>query len=92
MQRNFMSLLLLLMLFLYFSHLLTASAIPAATKTQNLKGGEDSSALTSLTRLDHGDGSGEDVMEIERRVDLETQDYEGTGANRDHDPKTPGGS
>ena len=29
---------------------------------------------------------------IERRMDLETQDYEGTGANRDHDPKSPGGA
>ncbi|XLU61537.1 hypothetical protein S245_020746, partial [Arachis hypogaea] len=27
---------------------------------------------------------------INRRMDLETQDYEGTGANKDHDPKSPG--
>ncbi|OIW21454.1 hypothetical protein TanjilG_03821 [Lupinus angustifolius] len=26
----------------------------------------------------------------ERRIVLEIQDYEGTGANRDHDPKSPG--
>lgn len=27
---------------------------------------------------------------LERRMDLETQDYGGTGPNKDHDPKTPG--
>lgn len=26
---------------------------------------------------------------IERRIDLETHDYDGTGANRDHEPKPP---
>lgn len=43
-------------------------------------------------------GNGEDLVvdmkegSIERRVDLETQDYAGTGANPDHDPKSPGGA
>lgn len=35
---------------------------------------------------------GEGVVEeglAERRMDLETQDYDGTGANRDHEPKPP---
>lgn len=47
--------------------------------------------------MDHALGNGEVVLIdmnegfIERRVDLETQDYEGTGANKDHDPKSPGG-
>ncbi|KAL2320527.1 hypothetical protein Fmac_029496 [Flemingia macrophylla] len=90
MQRNFISLLILL---LYFSYILSASAIPAS-RTQNLKSEEDSSALPSLTRLNDAVGNVEgvvvDAKEIERRVDLETQDYEGTGANRDHDPTTPG--
>ncbi|KHN46726.1 hypothetical protein glysoja_014977 [Glycine soja] len=95
MQRNFMR---LLMFFLCFSYVLSVSAIPA-TRTQNLKGEEeeDFSALPSLTRVDHALGNGEVVLIdmnegfIERRVDLETQDYEGTGANKDHDPKSPGG-
>jgi hypothetical protein len=26
---------------------------------------------------------------VERRMDLETQDYGGTGANTDHEPKPP---
>ena len=29
------------------------------------------------------------LMMIERRMDLETTDYQGTGANDDHDPKSP---
>lgn len=37
--------------------------------------------------------NGEEVLVvddfIERRMDLETQDYDGTGANRDHEPKPP---
>jgi len=48
--------------------------------------------------LEHGLGNGDEVVVdmkegefTERRVYLETQDYEGTGANRDHDPKSPGG-
>ncbi|KAG4927658.1 hypothetical protein JHK85_054144 [Glycine max] len=52
----------------------------------------------SLVALDHVVGNGEVVLVdmnegfMERRVDLETQDYEGTGANKDHDPKSPGGA
>ncbi|RDX73379.1 hypothetical protein CR513_47023, partial [Mucuna pruriens] len=97
MQTNFISLLLLLIIFLCFSHILSASAIPA-TRTQNLKGEEDSSSLPSLARMDDAVGNGEGVVVdteegfIARRVDLETQDYEGTGANTDHDPKSPGGA
>ncbi|KAG4915718.1 hypothetical protein AAZX31_19G105700 [Glycine max] len=98
MLRKLMRLLLLLMFFLCFSYVLSVSAIPA-TRTQNLKGEEEEfSALPSLTRLDHVVGNGEVVLVdmnegfMERRVDLETQDYEGTGANKDHDPKSPGGA
>ncbi|BAT84991.1 hypothetical protein LR48_Vigan03g199100 [Vigna angularis] len=98
MQRNLMKLLLLLVIFFYFSCLFSASAFPV-TRTQNLKGDEEDefSAVPSLTRLDHALGNGDEVVvdmkeEVtERRVNLETQDYEGTGANKDHDPKSPGG-
>ena len=31
----------------------------------------------------------EEIM-MERRIDLEIEDYGGTGANNDHDPKSPG--
>jgi len=47
--------------------------------------------------LEHALGNGDEVVGdmkegefIERRVYLETQDYAGTGANKDHDPKSPG--
>ncbi|XP_027353197.1 uncharacterized protein LOC113863719 [Abrus precatorius] len=98
MQRNFLRLLLLLEIFLCFSYVLSASAVPA-TRTQNLKGKEDTPAhLPSSAKLEHvlQVGNGEEVLVdmekgfIERRIDLETQDYEGTGANKDHDPKSPG--
>ncbi|XP_057721627.1 uncharacterized protein LOC130935760 [Arachis stenosperma] len=95
MHRNSQRLLLLL-LFLGFSSylLLSASAIPA-TRTQNLDGEEskDASLLLSLAKnMQKLENNVEDVEErfINRRMDLETQDYEGTGANKDHDPKSPG--
>ncbi|KAK7286588.1 hypothetical protein RJT34_21689 [Clitoria ternatea] len=91
-----MSLLLLLFIFLGFSCVLSASAIPAATRTQILEGEEDAPALPSLAKVKHLFGNVEEVLVdrdegfMDRRIDLETQDYEGTGANRDHDPKSPG--
>ncbi|CAJ1919335.1 unnamed protein product [Sphenostylis stenocarpa] len=104
MQRNLMNLPVLLIIFLSFSYLLSASAV---TRTQNFQGKEDEfSAITSLTgvsvpylsKMNRALGNGEEVVVdtkegelIERRVYLETQDYEGTGANKDHDPKSPGG-
>jgi hypothetical protein len=38
---------------------------------------------------------GGDLMDVgegfvEGRMDLEIQDYKGAGANKDHEPKTPG--
>jgi hypothetical protein len=49
-----------------------------------------------LLNLQVDDNHGEEVVPVdkgealvERRVDLETQDYDGTGANRDHEPKPP---
>ncbi|KAL1314245.1 hypothetical protein HN51_041027 [Arachis hypogaea] len=92
--------LLLLLLFLGFSSylLLSASAVPA-TRTQNLDGeeSEDASLLLSLAKnMQKLENNVKDVVIdveerfINRRMDLETQDYEGTGANKDHDPKSPG--
>ncbi|ESW33885.1 hypothetical protein PHAVU_001G106200 [Phaseolus vulgaris] len=97
MQRNLMNLLLLLIIFLHFTYLLSASHLPL-TRTRNLKVDEEEFSAMSSFRLEHGLGNGDEVVGdmkegelIERRVYLETQDYEGTGANRDHDPKSPGG-
>lgn len=44
--------------------------------------------------MDEKYGEGVVVIDVEeglaeRRMDLETQDYDGTGANRDHEPKPP---
>lgn len=35
-------------------------------------------------------GNGGEERFIEGRMDLENNDYPGTGANNHHDPKTPG--
>ncbi|MED6170916.1 hypothetical protein PIB30_035787 [Stylosanthes scabra] len=95
MQRSSIRLLLLLLFLGSSSYLLlSASAVPA-TRTQNLdEESEDASALISLAKK-LGNNVEKVVIDVEerfinRRMDLETQDYEGTGANRDHDPKTPG--
>ncbi|CAJ2671999.1 unnamed protein product [Trifolium pratense] len=47
-------------------------------------------------KVDKDNNHGEEVVLVdkeeglvERRMDLETQDYDGTGANRDHEPKPP---
>ncbi|XP_014491063.1 uncharacterized protein LOC106753724 [Vigna radiata var. radiata] len=92
MQRNLMKLLLLLVIFFYFSCLFSASAFPVTSKIFF-------GFLTQYSSLffEHVLGNGDEVVvdmkeEVtERRVYLETEDYEGTGANRDHDPKSPGG-
>ncbi|XP_057440562.1 uncharacterized protein LOC130732557 [Lotus japonicus] len=92
MNRNFLRLLgLMMMIFLGFSYVLNGvSAIPA-TRTQNLKD-EDTTFLPSLAEVEHvfDDANNKEVLvAIERRIDLETHDYDGTGANRDHEPKPP---
>ncbi|AES80942.1 hypothetical protein MtrunA17_Chr7g0254151 [Medicago truncatula] len=92
MQRNFLSLLVLLLFFLSFSYVLSSSA-SLATRTKNLKG-EDTSSQPSLAMVDGNYGEKVMVVDkeealVERRMDLETQDYGGTGANTDHEPKPP---
>ncbi|KAE9599672.1 hypothetical protein Lalb_Chr14g0364871 [Lupinus albus] len=68
-----------------------------SVRTQNLKG-EDTKIMPSFAKLENvlkfGNGD-KDLVDMdegftERRIVLEIQDYEGTGANRDHDPKSPG--
>ncbi|KAK7380799.1 hypothetical protein VNO78_33318 [Psophocarpus tetragonolobus] len=93
MLSNFLKLLLIL---LGFSYVLSVYAIPA-TRTKNLNGEDTSVVPLAQSALKLEDG--EELMVkihvekeglMERREDLETQDYGGTGANRDHDPKAPG--
>ncbi|KAI4348505.1 hypothetical protein L6164_009221 [Bauhinia variegata] len=84
MQKRFLSLLIIL---LAVSHLISATAIPGS-RTQKLNR-EDIEALLPLAQVE-AVNSEEVMVDVERRMDLETQDYGGTGANKDHDPKSPG--
>ncbi|OIW09463.1 hypothetical protein TanjilG_22737 [Lupinus angustifolius] len=96
MQRKLLRLLILLFFLGFSLYVLSASAVPA-TRTQNLNG-EDTPVLPFLAKwenlLKFGNGE-EELLDVNkgythRRIDLEIQDYEGTGANKDHDPKSPG--
>ncbi|CAL0322829.1 unnamed protein product [Lupinus luteus] len=96
MHRKLLNLLLLLIFLCFSSYVLSSYAIPA-TRTQNLNG-EDTKILPSFAKLENVLKFGnveEKLVDMdegltERRIILEIQDYEGTGANRDHDPKSPG--
>ncbi|XP_058740115.1 uncharacterized protein LOC131612339 [Vicia villosa] len=85
MQKNFLTLLVLLIILSFSSYVLSSSSSP---------GEKDTPVLPTLAKVI--ENYGEEVMLVdveegilERRMDLETQDYDGTGANRDHEPKPP---
>ncbi|CAL0299209.1 unnamed protein product [Lupinus luteus] len=86
MKTNFLRLFLTL---LVFSYVLSVSAIPA-TRTQSLSA-EDFSLAQGSLKFEIGEEmvANKDEGFMKRRMDLETQDYGDTGANRDHDPKPP---
>ncbi|KAI4301012.1 hypothetical protein L6164_034330 [Bauhinia variegata] len=84
MQKRFLGLLIIL---LGVSYLLSATAIPGS-RTQKLN--KDTEALLPFVQVDPGNGE-QVLVDVEGRMDLETQDYGGTGANNDHEPKSPGG-
>ncbi|XWS58582.1 hypothetical protein CRYUN_Cryun08bG0046600 [Craigia yunnanensis] len=89
----------LMLLFLGFSYLLLSCA--AVPTTRSLKSNKELLSSFSVQDL-----LAQDVMKLneaeelfgegdafnEERVLLESTDYPGTGANKDHDPKTPGGA
>lgn len=76
----------LFLLFLGFSYLLSSAATPTTRSLWSLK--EYSSFRSSLDLRNREEVFGE---EEKKRMDLEsTLDYPGTGANKNHDPKTPG--
>ncbi|KAJ0013705.1 hypothetical protein Pint_20733 [Pistacia integerrima] len=89
----------LLVLFLGFSYVLSSTLV---TATRSLKSNyENAFSVQDLLPQDAMDlsESSEQVMfgmeqqegdEVERRMDFESTDYPGTGANNHHDPKTPG--
>ncbi|BFG37592.1 hypothetical protein CerSpe_238660 [Prunus speciosa] len=76
-----------LVLFLSLTHVLFSSSAAAASTTRSLKINKE--ALLGQSLVEEGDvGLGEGF--IEGRMDLETTDYSGVGANPEHDPKPPG--
>ncbi|EEF36658.1 uncharacterized protein LOC8286483 [Ricinus communis] len=83
----------LLLFFLGFSFLLSSLAVPT---TRSLKSTEDNPSSSVQDFLIHQEGmdlssQGEELdFIIAGRMDLESTDYPGTGANNHHDPKTPG--
>ncbi|WCJ43548.1 hypothetical protein M5689_024281 [Euphorbia peplus] len=99
------SLALCLLLFLAFSSVLSSLAVPSTRSFMSTKEDQQSSSSSSSLQhiLTHQvqdamdlKGLGEDgvgfgkMFVINGRMDLESLDYPGTGANNHHDPKTPG--
>ncbi|MED6118946.1 hypothetical protein PIB30_007451 [Stylosanthes scabra] len=91
------TLLQLLITLLLFSYVLSSSAVPTTRSLSPRR--EKSSIQTSLEELKGTPESRNSETEmfdfakefmVEGRMDLESNDYPGTGANRNHDPKTPG--
>ncbi|KAL8132236.1 hypothetical protein AgCh_007933 [Apium graveolens] len=77
---------LLLVMFLCLSSLLCSfSAVPTS---RVLKSDEDTLALQDLQAQEVTEGG--EMLVVEGRMDFESADYPGTGANNRHDPKTPG--
>ncbi|XP_028766833.1 uncharacterized protein LOC114724615 [Neltuma alba] len=87
----------LLIILLGFSLVISSVAVPASRSL--LSNGEEFSRLSTqatplqgLVDLRTGEETtetGEDQV-IVGRMDLESTDYPGTGANNRHDPRTPG--
>ncbi|XP_057762770.1 uncharacterized protein LOC130982718 isoform X1 [Arachis stenosperma] len=83
---------------LLFSYVLSSSAVPTTRSLSPTS--EKSSIQTSLEEFQGTPKSrnsesemfdlAQEFMTVEGRMDLESNDYPGTGANRNHDPKTPG--
>ncbi|KAL1357096.1 hypothetical protein HN51_009089 [Arachis hypogaea] len=81
---------------LLFSYVLSSSAVPITRSLSPTS--EKSSIQTSLEEGTPESRNSEsemfdlaqEFMTVEGRMDLESNDYPGTGANRNHDPKTPG--
>ncbi|XWS57910.1 hypothetical protein CRYUN_Cryun09bG0213500 [Craigia yunnanensis] len=87
----------LMLIFLGFSYLLLSCA--AVPTTRSLKSNKEllssSSSVQDLlaqdvTKLCEDELCGEGDAFNEERMLMESTDYPGTGANKNHDPKTPG--
>ncbi|KAM0977676.1 hypothetical protein ACFX14_013725 [Malus domestica] len=74
-----------LVIFLCFTYVLSSIAAAPTTRSRKIsKGDLPSQNLLDEGVLDLGEGF------VEGRMDLETNDYSGVGANPVHDPKPPG--
>ncbi|KAI4301006.1 hypothetical protein L6164_034324 [Bauhinia variegata] len=85
---------LLLLILLGFSFFLLSAAVP--TTRSLLSNREESSVQTTQIQVDLDFTNGEEMFDmgkefiVEGRMDMESADYPGTGANNRHEPKTPG--
>ncbi|KAE8660049.1 Cyclin/Brf1-like TBP-binding protein, putative isoform 1 [Hibiscus syriacus] len=84
----------LLLLFVGFSYLLLCAAVPTTRRLKSNK--ELPSSVQYLPaedvmKLSEGEELLEEAYGLNgERLLLESTDYPGTGANKNHDPKTPG--
>ncbi|OMO67841.1 hypothetical protein CCACVL1_20281 [Corchorus capsularis] len=89
-----------MLLFLGFSYLLlSCAAVPSTRSLKSNKELPSSSSVQDLLvqdvmKLGEAEGlfgeSGNGAISREDRMLMESTDYPGTGANKNHDPKTPG--
>ncbi|XP_020219867.1 uncharacterized protein LOC109802870 [Cajanus cajan] len=80
----------LFIILLVFSFVLSSAALQTPRRLL-----PNTEKLSTQTTSDHKGAkkfwNGEEMFDmVEGRVDLESDDYPGTGANNRHDPKTPG--
>ncbi|KAJ4721346.1 Calcium-transporting ATPase 9, plasma membrane-type-like protein [Melia azedarach] len=84
----------LLVLFLGFSYVLSSTATILKSENENPSQVQvqvqDLLAQEATEISDSEELLGVDQAYIEGRMDMESTDYPGTGANNHHDPKTPG--
>ncbi|KAI6696998.1 hypothetical protein NL676_017117 [Syzygium grande] len=83
----------LLVLFLGFSCLLSSLAVPSTRSLKSSrKEDDDEVSAPDLLAQDGimGMSEGGEIVFMERRMEMESNDYPGTGANNHHDPRTPG--
>ncbi|PIN16914.1 hypothetical protein CDL12_10438 [Handroanthus impetiginosus] len=73
---------------LLFLLLEAAAAVPTS---RSLKAAKDPGSVGNFHTQDvMGTGKDDWVSKLQGRMNLELEDYPGTGANNNHDPKTPG--
>ncbi|KAI5659479.1 hypothetical protein M9H77_28272 [Catharanthus roseus] len=88
---------LMLLLLLLVSMVALSDAVPTSRSQMMFKDDQpealhDSHVQDAVENGDDYNGQLQDIEgHVERRMEIETTDYPGTGANNHHDPTTPGG-